>query len=406
MNRVLAMILAGGKGQRMDVLCQERPKPLLPFAGSFRIIDFSLSNCIHSGISNIAVVVDYQRQCLIDYLDHGAPWMPIANRGLSVLEPQVGFYMGTADAVYQNLEYIQRNRADLVLLLAADHVYKMDYSKMLAFHERVGADLTIGVVSVPIEKANRFGTVSINTEGRIIDFIEKPEVPKSNLVSMGIYAFNKETLAELLIEDAAQQASPHDFGYAIIPRMVKRNRIFAYKFNGYWRDIGTVEAYYEANMDISGDPSSFGISGKWPVFTGSNGLPPPKVSPQGSVKHSLIGPGCIIKGKVIDSILAPSVTVEEQATVRNSIIMANSTIDKHSLVDHCVLDEEVNIGKFCYIGFGSSLDTGKHDITVMGRGVTVPSYTAIGHSCKVLPNVGPLDFAANAIPAGAVVSRR
>ncbi len=257
MNKVLAMILAGGKGQRMDVLCRERPKPLLPFAGSFRIIDFSLSNCIHSGIGNIAVVVDYQRQHLLDYLVSGSPWMPNANSSLSILEPKVGFYMGTADAVYQNLEYIQRHGPDLVLILAADHVYKMDYSKLLAFHERVGAELTIGVASVPIEKADRFGTVFINTEGRIIDFIEKPEVPKSNLVSMGIYAFNRDALAELLIEDAAQQASPHDFGKAIIPKMVKRNKVFAYKFNGYWRDIGTIEAYYEANMDLSGDLSSF-----------------------------------------------------------------------------------------------------------------------------------------------------
>jgi len=400
----VAMILAGGNGQRMDILCRERPKPFLPFAGSLRIIDFSLSNCIHSGIGNIAVLVDYQRHCLSHYLNGCSHWAPISPRSLSILEPHDGHYNGTADAVYQNLEYIRRNRADLVLVLAADHVYKMDYRKMLAFHERSGAEVTVGVVSVPIERASRFGVASVNTEGRMVDFIEKPSIPKSNLASMGIYVFSAQLLAELLLEDAAQASSPHDFGYSIVPQMLRHNRAFAYRFNSYWRDIGTVEAYHEANMELCRESPSLSLNGSWPIFTKGSDLAPAKVSAQGVVSHSIIGPGCVIRGKVMNSILSSGVLVEEQAIVRDSIIMADATIGTHSLVGRCILDEEVNIGKFCYIGFGSSLRPGTPDVTVMGRGATVPSHTAIGHSSKVLPDVGPLDFAAKAIPAGAVVA--
>ncbi len=224
MPKVLAMILTGGRGKRMDILCQERPKPALPFAGRFRVIDFSLSNCIHSQINSIALLADYQRSYMANYLRR---WnsVNVPDVRLHILEPVTGAYRGTADAVYQNLGYLRRYRADRALVLAGDHIYKMDYRKILAFHEQVKADVTVGVVQVPIEQADRFGTVTVDAEGRIVDFVEKSGTPRSDLVSMGIYVFNTEVLAERLIEDAAQPNSPHDFGYAVIPDMVKRDRV-------------------------------------------------------------------------------------------------------------------------------------------------------------------------------------
>ena len=403
MKKVLAMVLAGGRGKRMGLLCQGRAKPSLPFAAEYRVIDFSLSNCIHSGIGSIMVLVDYQRRYMADYLD-GDSWIPAHFGSFDVLGPKASSYKGTADAIYQNLAYVEKQGADVVLILAADHIYKMDYRKMLAFHEQAGADVTVGVISVPIEEANRFGIVTVDAEGRIIDFVEKPRIPKTNLASMGIYAFNKKILAERLIEDAAESSSPHDFGHAIIPKMIRRDKVFAYSFDGYWWDIGTIEAYYQANMELTHEAPAFSLDGTWPIFTRDNNVLPPKVSQGGNITHSIISPGCVVEGEVENSILSPGVRVEEEAVVRNSVVMANTVIGKHSVVDRCILDEEVTIGKFCYIGFGESLLSGNWDITVLGRRVTVPSFTAVGRNCRILPNVGPADFATRAIPSGMIVS--
>ena len=404
MQKVLAMILAGGQGKRMDILCHERPKPVLPFAGGFRVIDFSLSNCIHSQINNIAFLADYQRSWMTNYLRH---WnsVNVTNVGLHILEPAAGSYKGTADAVYQNLCYVQKYGAERVLVLAGDHIYKMDYRKMLAFHEQVKADVTVGVVQVPIEQADRFGTVTVDAEGRIVDFVEKSSTPRSNLVSMGIYVFNVDVLEKRLIEDSAQPNSPHDFGYAVIPHMVRRDRVYAFKFDGYWQDIGTVEAYYRANMELIREKPPFSLDGGWPILT-ENQIPLLRVSQQGSVRNSIICSGSVIKGRVENSILSPGVRVEEQAVVKNSIVMANVFVGYHSMVDHCILDEEVNIGKSCYIGFRSGLLPGDSDITVLGKGVTVPPYTAVGCGCKVLPHVGQAEFATNMVPSGTDIPPR
>lgn len=403
MKKVLAMILAGGRGKRMDILCQLRPKPALPIAGKFKAIDFSISNCVHSGIHNIAVLVDYQRHQIANYLDGGAAWIPVSQNNIHVLEPRSRTYKGTANAIYQNLEHLQRISPDKILILAADHVYKMDYRKMLAFHERVGADMTMGVTSVPIEQANRFGIVTVNSKYRVIDFVEKPRIPATNLTSMGIYVFNRQTLVDRLIEDAAQPSSPHDFGHAIIPNMLNRDKVFAYTFNGFWQDIGSLETYYETNMELIRDLPSFNLNGRWTILTKDKGLPPPKIYQQGRIRNSIISPDCVIKGKVENSILSPGVIVEEQSVIKNSLIMANTVIGKHSVVERCILDEAVNVGRFCYIGFGASLIPGNWDITILGKNVMVPPYTAIGRNCKILPGAGPADFNANAIPSGTII---
>ncbi len=403
MQKVLAMILAGGRGKRMDILCHERPKPVLPFAGRFRVIDFSLSNCINSQINSIAILADYQRSHIANYLRR---WnlMNLASGSFHILEPTTDYYKGTADAVYQNLDYMQRYGADRILILAGDHIYKMDYHKMLAFHEQVKADVTVGVVQIPIEQAQRFGTVKVDTEGKIVDFLEKSGTPLSNLVSMGIYVFNTDILAKRLIEDAAQPNSPHDFGYAVIPGMVKSDRVFAFKFEGYWQDIGTIEAYYKANMELTRETPSFSLNGGWPILTEDNRLSLPQVSQQGSVRNSMVSAGCVVKGRVENSVLSPGVYVEEHAEVRNSVLMANVYVGYHSVVDRCVLDEEVNVGKSCYVGFKAGSYLSNSDITVLGKRVAVPPYTAIGCNCKVLPHVGQNEFTTNMVTSGTLVS--
>ncbi len=405
MQKVLAMILAGGRGKRMGFLSHERPKPVLPFAGRFRVIDFSLSNCIHSQIDNISLLIDYQRSQMSDYLRRWNLTNTTISK-LDILEPEAGSYQGTADAIYQNLGYLQRCGTDRVLVLAGDQVYKMDYRKMLAFHDQVKADVTVGVVRVPIKQAHRFGTVNTDSEGRIIDFTEKAPLPQSSLASMGIYVFNNDVLARRLVEDAAQPNSPHDFGYAVIPKMVAKDRVYAFEFDGYWQDIGTIEAYYWANMELTLEKPSFSLDGNWPVFTENQNSSLPNISRQGSVRNSLISPGCVIKGRVENSVLSPGVRLEEEAVVTNSVVMANAFIGYHSVVDRCVLDEGVNVGKFCYVGFRTGQISGESGITVLGKDVTVPHHIAIGHNCKILPNVQPADFISTVVFSDSIVAPR
>ena len=403
MVKPLTMILAGGRGKRMDILCHGRPKPALPFAGRFRVIDFTLSNCIHSEIGEIAVLADFQRLNLSTYLRR---WHSLnaSHITFDILLPKVGSYLGTADAVYQNLDYLWKHDDDTVLILAADHIYKMDYRKMLAFHEKAKADVTIGVIPVPIEQAHRFGIVNIGDDGRILYFLEKPKLPQINLASMGIYVFSKHILAKCLIEDARIPSSPHDFGHAIIPKIVKTGNVFAYQFDGYWQDIGTIEAYYEASMQLTSQQPPFSLNGQWPIFTDLNDLPQPKIFKQGSIENSTVGLGCKIKGHIENSILSTCVCVEEKAVVKNSVLMANTLIGGHSVVDCCVLDEGVHIGKSCYIGSGASLIPGTWDFTVIGKDVIVPSHTSIGRNCRILPHVRPKDFKSNFIPHGTIIA--
>ena len=237
--------------------------------------------------------------------------------------------------------------------MPSDQAYKMDYRKMLAFHEKSKADITVGVVPVPIEEAHRFGTLTVGKDGNVIEYVEKPDVPRSNLVSMGIYIINKDVLIKRLIEDAGEPSSLHDFGYSILPGMVRQDSVYAYKFDGFWRDIGTIAAYYDTSMELTGTKPPFSLAGTWPILTCEN-TEPVKKFPRGDVENSIIGQGCVIKGRVENSILSPGVLVDEQAVVKNSILMANVSVGLHSVVDSCIADEEVNIGKFCYVGFGSN----------------------------------------------------
>ena len=393
----VALILAGGRGKRMDILCHLRPKPALPFAGTFRVIDFTSSNCVHSQIADIGVLIDYQRAGMAEYLRQ---WHS-ANGGatnLCVLPPRVGSYAGTADAVYQNLDYLEKQGSDTVLILAGDHIYKMDYHKMITFHHMMKADATVGVVRVPIEETHRFGTVTVDAQNRITEFVEKSPMSQSNLASMGIYVFNKDLLARRLSEDARELGSRHDFGYSILPRMVKADRVFAYEFNGYWHDIGTVEAYYEANMELLRPQPRFSLDSDWPILSDRGILPVRRASGEGSIVNSLVGPGCVIKGYVENSVLSPGTYVAEKAIVRNSVVMAQASIGNSSVVEGCILDEGVTIGEFSHIGVGTTPLAAKGDVTVLGKEVTVPSHTVITRNCRILPHTGSVDFVTNVIP--------
>jgi glucose-1-phosphate adenylyltransferase len=291
--------------------------------------------------------------------------------------------------------------ADRVLILAGDHVYNMDYRKMLAFHDSSKADATVGVVRVPIDQAQRFGTVAVDSSGRILEFVEKSSAPQSNIASMGIYIFNREALERRLKEDSLEPASIHDFGYSILPDLVKKDRVFAYEFADYWQDIGTVEAYYKANMELLSPSSSLAFNNRLAVENS-----PAAVSGKGPGKivNSIISPGCVIKGYVENSILSPGVFVDEQAEVINSVVMDNTHIGFHSIVDTCMLDEGVTVGKYCYLGFGLSPIPGVCEITTLGKDVKVPPQTAIGRKCKIHPGLGTEAFGSRFVASGTVVS--
>jgi glucose-1-phosphate adenylyltransferase len=407
MKKITAMILAGGKGERMDVLCHHRAKPILYFAGNHRIIDFTLSNCINSGITTIGIATGHDQFNVADYVSQ---WFVSNNQlsNLSILEPPDKIYRGTADAIYKNLEFIHKSKAELIVILAADHVYKMDYRKIISFHDEADADLTIGAVSVPVEEAYRFGTIVKNNENRVLNFAEKSLNPQSNLGSMGIYVFKREALEKILEADARLPDSSHDFGYSIIPEMVRDFRVFVYKFNNYWRDIGTIDAYYKTNMEYINQRQNIGLNSNWPVLTGDfkPGDDNYKQYLPGTGKNysnSIISENCIIRGTVENSILSPGVCIDENAVVRNSILLPDTYVGYHSVVDNSILEENIDIGSFCYIGFDSHQgNTGRY--IVLDRGMKIPPNTAVSHNGRMSLRNWDSRYTARSCSWGAVFS--
>ena len=403
MEKTSALVLAGGRGQRMDIFCQRRPKPILPFAGNFHVIDFTLSNCCNSRINDVAVLVDYQRSAMIEYLER---WS-LANGAvsdLSILQPKTDSYIGTANAVYQNLDYLKSRGQEKVLILAGDHIYRMDYRQMLMFHDEAGADATVASIRVPADQAYRFGTIVVEPRGRVTGFIEKSSNPQSNIASMGIYVFNTDFLARCLKEDAQNPNSPHDFGYSILPKIVKSDRVFAYEFNNYWQDIGNIEAYYETNLRLLKPNPGFEINNSWPILTGSGES---QLSPRNEfakIVNSLVSDGCVIDGYVENSILSPGVRIEKGAKVTDSIVMANTLVGDYSIVDKSILDEGVEIGTSCSIGLRNDLSGERFGITMVGENVNVPHRTVIGCKSKILPGLRLSDLAPRLIAPGSIVS--
>jgi glucose-1-phosphate adenylyltransferase len=405
-KRVLVVITDSGGGTGRDSLGNGRPASELPFAGRYRVIDFSLSNCVHSGIDNIVVVLDRRHLELDAYLKR---WCATNNPpgDLRVIELSADFYTSPAESVFNNLAFIEESGADEVLLLPADRVYKMDYRQMLHFHEYVEADLTIATVSVPDSQVFRFGNVTTDTTGRVLDYVDRPGVPRSNLANIGVYLFDSNVLVERLVEDASRTDARCDFGRTVIPKMLARgDRVFSYTSGEYWHDISTVGAYHSAHMEFTRRLPSFELAGQWPVLSERIELPPPKKSEQGSVENSIISPGCVIRGQVENSVLSPGVWVDSQAVVRNSVLMRDTIVGSRSIVDHCILDEEVSVGLFCYIGFGPARIPSQDEVTVVGRGAAIPPHTAIGRNCRIFPHVEPSDFVSSVVRAGETVEPR
>jgi len=426
MSKVLAVILAGGQGERLSLLSQKRAKPAVPFAGKYRIIDFALSNCVNSGISEVAVLTQYRPHSLHDHIGIGRPWdLDRQQGGVRLLQPYIGrkesdWYKGTADAVYQNLDFILEGRYDYVLILAGDHVYRMDYGPMIAFHQQRNADVTLGAVVVPLEEGHRFGILEADAEGRVISFEEKPTEPRGTLGSMGIYVFSRETLTRVLIKDArpAESGGPptqHDFGRNIIPTMLVRDeRIYAYPFTGYWQDVGTVQSYWETHMGILGDRPAFDLyDPSWVIHTRSEERPPAHIGSKAQIVSSLISHGCIIKGQVERSVLSPGVVVAEDALVRDSIVLFDTIIGAGSVIDRAILDKEVTIGKNCQIGYGDDLTPNKLEptrlntgITLIGKRAHLPDNLKVGRNCKIGADLRPEDFPTDTLASGETVEDR
>lgn len=424
MSKVLAIILAGGQGERLSLLSQKRAKPAVPFAGKYRIIDFTLSNCVNSGITDIAVLTQYRPLSLHDHIGIGKPWdLDRQQGGVRILQPYIGrqesdWYQGTADAVYQNLDTIMERQFDYVLILAGDHIYRMDYGPMIAFHEQQHADVTLGAVVIPLEEGSRFGILETNVDGEVLSFEEKPPQPRGTLGSMGIYVFNREVLVRQLFADAHPDdgaATQHDFGRNIIPAMVNGpERVFAYPFTGYWQDVGTIQSYWEAQMALLDDHPAFDLyDPSWVIHTRSEERPPAHVHSAARIANSMISHGCIIKGTVEHSVLSPGVVIEEGAVVRDSIIMFDSHIGAGSVIDHAILDKEVIVGRDSLIGYGddltpntlepSRLNTG---ITLIGKRAHLPNGMRVGRNCKIGTDLQPEDFSSTELASGETVEDR
>ena len=375
----IAMLLAGGQGSRLYTLTKKLAKPAVPFGGKYRIIDFTLSNCINSGIETVGILTQYQPLKLNTYIGTGQPWdLDRIDGGAFILPPfqkQQGadWYKGTANAIYQNMDFIEEYDPEYVLVLSGDHVYKMDYSQMLKVHKKNKADCTIAVLEVPLEEASRFGIMNTDDKGRIMDFEEKPAQPKSTLASMGIYIFNWGKLKKYLTEDEANPDSDNDFGKNIIPAMLEQEeRLFTYTFKGYWKDVGTIDSLWQANMDLLDTKSGINFDDpNFKVYSKNLGLPPHYVGSTGKVKNSILAEGCEVYGTVENSVLFLGVTVEQGAVVKDSIIMHDTVIERNAVVDTCILAEKVVIGNDAYVGARTEEDGDERKVTVVGESVVI-----------------------------------
>ncbi len=399
----LVMLLAGGVGSRLNILASERAKPAVPFGGVFRIIDFTLSNVMHSGLELVGLLTQYRPLSLMEHVRNGEPWDLIGReRGVKILPPHTGkqdsdWYKGTADAVYQNLGFLLDYRPDKVLILSGDHIYRMDYEQMIATHEARRADVTVAAMQVPWDETQRFGVMVTDGEGSILDFQEKVKNAKSNLASMGIYVFNYGVLAEELRAVVGARKG-FDFGKDIIPGMLGRRKILGYTFAGYWRDVGTIKAYHEANMDCLKPDSGLDLQ-SWEIRTApdirqAGDRPPILLGSAASVTNSLIGIGCCIDGEVAQSVVFPGVRVGKAARVRDSIIMQDTVVGDECQVEYSIIDKRCWLGAGAIIGMGtgtvanrkfpSHLDCG---ISVVGKGVVIPGGARIGKNCIIYPGV-------------------
>ncbi len=386
----IAMLLAGGQGTRLGVLTKDVAKPAVPFAAKYRIIDFPLSNCINSGIDTVGVLTQYQPFELNQYIGNGQPWdLDRLSGGIFVLPPFMRarsgeWYKGTANAIYQNIAFIDDYNPDYVLILSGDHIYKMDYAEMLASHKKNRADCTIAVRDVPIEEASRFGIMNLKKNGEIYEFEEKPKQPKSNKASMGIYVFTWSVLRRYLVEDEANKDSDNDFGKNIIPKMIGDGmRMFAYQFDGYWKDVGTISSLWEANMDVlkggsAAEDLDLDDEG-WKIYARNMAEPPHFISPTGRVQNCLISEGTVVHGTAKDSIISHSVTIGKNAYIEGSIIMPGAVIGEGADIRYSIVGWDAVVGKGCMVGETlSDCRPGEWKISVIAPGYELPEGTVVG----------------------------
>lgn len=415
--KTLALILAGGRGTRLDILSAHRAKPSVPFAGKFRLIDFALSNCVNSGIYNVGVLTQYLPLSLNNHIGIGKPWdLDRKMGGVTILQPFRGkpgttdWYEGTAHAIYKNMSFIENKDPEDVVILSGDHVYEMDYSKMVDYHREKGADLTIAAQPVPYEEANRFGILDYNDDMRITDFVEKPENPPSNLASMGIYVFKKEVLLDVLNKYCSEKDS--DFGHHIIPPMIEKEGVYLYEFNDYWKDVGTLAAYWESSLELTDPVPSLNLyNTDFKLHTRSEEKPPVKFGKDASASKSLISNGSIINGEVHNSIISPGVYVEEGAVVKDSIIFNDSIIRSNSVIEKAIIDKEVEVMANCKIGYGDDYTPNKdkpelleNGLNVIAKRATIPEGTTINRNCRIFSYVGVDDFTSKEIASGSTIS--
>jgi glucose-1-phosphate adenylyltransferase len=414
MKRTMALILAGGEGERLSILSSVRAKPAVPFGGKYRIIDFTLSNCVNSDIDNVLVLTQYNPRSLNDHIGLGRPWDLDRNQGgVKLLQPYVArgrvaeWYRGTADAVLRNINVVEQAPADTVLVLAGDHIYKMDYQPFVQAHRRRRADVTIAVRRVPLADASRMGILAMDDQDRVTEWQEKPKQPKSDLASMGVYVFSKRALRRWLSEDRI------DFGGNVVPAMLDGGaRVYGYRFNGYWQDVGTIQSYWEANMALLEDRPELDLYDKeWLIHTRSEERAPAKVGATAQIHRSLISHGCVIEGTVVNSVLSPGVRVDVGAVVRDSIVMFDTTIRAGAVIDRAILDKEVVVGQGAIVGEGpydgppnkqepSRLNTG---ITVVGKQSVIPRGARIGRNVKIGERVRGADYATRVVRSGSSV---
>jgi glucose-1-phosphate adenylyltransferase len=417
-KEMIAMLLAGGQGSRLGILTNKKAKPAVSFGGKYRIIDFPMSNCINSGVDTVGVLTQYQPLLLNRHIGIGIPWdLDRRSGGVTILAPHVKgeqgeWYSGTANAIYQNIEYIDGYNPDYVLILSGDHIYKMDYSKMLDFHKQNHCDATIAVREVPMEEASRFGIMNTKDDDLIYEFEEKPQQPKSNLASMGIYIFTWSKLREALIADNKNHPDS-DFGKHIIPRMLGEHQtLYAYRFNDYWKDVGTVESYWVANMDLIKTLPEFNLYDDfWKIFTDSDHQPPQYTGPNSDVRTSLLSEGCEVYGAVYNSVLGPGVFIDEGAVVRDSIITEGCRIGKNTRIERSIVDEGSTIGSDVVIGTGENTpnDEKPHiyntGITVIGESTTVPDNVTVGKNCVIYGVTKASDYESGRLESGKGIIR-
>lgn len=415
-KEMIAMLLAGGQGSRLGVLTQKVAKPAVSFGGKYRIIDFPLSNCINSGIDTVGVLTQYQPLRLNAHIGIGIPWDLDRNvGGVSILSPYENskgsdWYTGTANAIYQNLEYMESYNPDYVLILSGDHIYKMDYEVMLDYHKANKADVTIASMPVPMEEASRFGIVITDEHNQITEFEEKPTAPRSNLASMGIYIFNWKILKEALISLSDEPGC--DFGKHIIPYIHSKedSRVFAYEYNGYWKDVGTLSTYWEANMELIDIIPEFNLYEEyWRIFTKSDIIPPQYLSEDSVVERSIIGEGTSIYGTVINSVIGAGVTIEKGAVIKDSIIMKGTLIKENTKVDKAIIAEYSNVGRDCEIGIGeyreSIYDKKVYncELAVIGEQTIIPDGVKIGKNTAVMGETLSTDYENGILESGSYI---